>query len=208
MNLANNQMLSGSGMVKGAIIAASGSTIAPGAGFATLTFNGSLTLAAGSTNILKIGHTGMAHDSLAISGALTVGGQLVVTNAGGTTLAAGDTFQLFNAGSYSGTFAGVKLPALPFGLAWNTNALNTAGTLSVVLTTTPVIGTVSFSGSSLFLSGTGGVGNANYILLGTTNVAGGWTPLLTNQFDASGNFNFTTNTGSSTGQYFYRLQLQ
>ncbi len=60
------------------------------------------------------------------------------------------------------------------------------------------------------LSGTGGVGNANFILLGATNLAtpaGNWTPLLTNQFDSLGNFNFTTNTDGAA-QKFYRIQLQ
>jgi hypothetical protein len=69
--------------------------------------------------------------------------------------------------------------------------------------------TNSISSGSLGLSGTGGVGNAYYVLLGTTNLSApsaSWTPLLTNQFDNSGNF--TTNLNTSAPQTFYRLQLQ
>ena len=118
---------------------------------------------------------------------------------------------MFNAASYSGAFSSVQLPSLPVGLIWNTNLLNTAGTISVALNTTPVIGAISISGNGVGLSGTGGVGNGKYILLGATNLAtpaSNWTRLLTNQFDGSGNFNFTTNAGTGLPQNFYRLQLQ
>jgi hypothetical protein len=205
-------MLRGSGSVAGNIIVGSGAILSPGSNsIGTLMFSNSLTLASGSTNVFAISHSPLANSSAIIYGALTNGGTLVVTNVGGTQLAAGDTFQLFNAGSYSGAFSSVMLPTLPFGLTWNINNLNTAGTISVVLNTTPVINTISVSGSGLGLSGTGGVGNAYYVLLGSTNLAtpsGNWTPLLTNQFDNSGNFNFTTNANTGNPQNFYRLQLQ
>jgi hypothetical protein len=184
-------------------------TLAPGSHtIGTLTFNNSLTLAAGSTNIFELSHSPLTNDTVIVQGALANGGTLIVSNIGVAPLAAGNAFQLFNATSYSGTFSSLRLPALPFGLAWNTNALNTAGTISVVLNTTPVISSISISGNGVDLSGTGGVGNANFILLGTTNLSNPWTPLLTNQFDNSGNFNFTTNVGTGLPQNFYRLQLQ
>jgi hypothetical protein len=66
------------------------------------------------------------------------------------------------------------------------------------------------SGNSLVFSGTGGVGNANYYLLGTTNMATpltNWPRLLTNQFDAAGNFNFTNGLDASAPQHFYLLQV-
>jgi hypothetical protein len=103
----------------------------------------------------------------------------------------------------------VKLPALPFGLAWNTNSLNSAGIISVVLTTTPVIGNISISGSGLGLNGTGGVGNASFYLLGSSSLAtplSNWTRLFTGQFDGNGNFNFTNTIGTNDRNY-YRLQL-
>lgn len=102
------------------------------------------------------------------------------------------------------------MPSLPVGLAWNKNNLNIAGTLSVVTTTKPVIGLISISGNSLAFNGTGGVGSANFNLLGTTILVGpltNWMRLLTNQFHAGGNFNFTNTFGSNT-QSFYLLQLQ
>jgi autotransporter-associated beta strand protein len=211
LTLAFGQSLAGSGSVRGNLIVGNG-MLAPGSNSTgTLTFSNSLTLVSGSTSILKISQSPLANDSVTVYGALTNGGTLMVTNFGGTQLAAGDTFNLFNAGSYNGAFSSVSLPPLPFGLLWNTNNLNSAGVISVVLNTAPVIGSISVSGSGLGLSGTGGVGNAYYILLGATNLStavGNWTPLLTNQFDNSGNFNFTTNANTGNPQNFYRLQLQ
>jgi hypothetical protein len=152
----------------------------------------------------------LTNDVAKVFGALTNGGTLNVTNIGVTALAAGDSFKLFNATSYSGSFATVKLPPLPAGLGWNTNNLNIGGALSVVVTAKPVIGPFSIFGNAFVFAGTGGVANANFCLLGTTNLAGplnNWTCLLTNQFDNSGNFNFTNALNPNWPQGFYLLQL-
>jgi hypothetical protein len=82
--------------------------------------------------------------------------------------------------------------------------------MSVIVTTTPVIVQVSISSAGFSLAGTGGVANANYYLLGTTNLAtpvANWTRVTTNPFDASGNFLLTNSFSTNAPQYFYRLQL-
>jgi autotransporter-associated beta strand protein len=176
----------------------------------TLTFSNSLTLTDGSTNLFKINPSPLTNDTVVVGGALTNGGTLLVTNIGASSLAAGISFQLFNAGNYNGNFASAILPALPVGLAWNTGNLNTSGTISIVLTTTPVFGPVSVSGGGLVFSGSGGVGGANYILLEATNLVtppANWTPILTNQFDNSGNFIFTNPIDPNAPQSFYRIEL-
>ena len=83
--------------------------------------------------------------------------------------------------------------------------------MSVVITAKPVISSISISGDGLSLNGTGGVGNANFYLLGSTNLAlpvANWTRLLTNQFDGNGNFSLTNAINPGGPQTFYRLQLQ
>ena len=211
--------LGGTGAINGSTTIQSGGTLAPGnsIGFqpgsspeGTLTFSNSLTLAAGCTNIFEISKSPLTNDVANISGALTNGGTLIVTNLGATALAAGDSFKLFNAASYRGGFANVILPTLPAGLGWNTNNLNTGGTLSVVITAKPVIGSISISGNGFVFAGTGGVANGNYYLLASTNIAtpvSNWTRRVTNQFDASGHFNFTNPVPPDALQNFYLLQL-
>jgi rhamnogalacturonan endolyase len=209
VTVANGGALGGTGIISGAVTVNSGGTFFPGNPLGALTIGNSLKLAAGSTNIFAISQLPLTNAAAKISGALTNGGTLIVTNIGGTQLVPGDTFKLFQAAASSGTFSSVELPALPFGLAWNTNSLNTGGTISVIRTTTPVIRSASISGSGLTLSGTGGVGSANFVLLGTTNIStshSNWTRLLTNQFDGNGSFNFTNSAGTNA-QNFYLLQI-
>jgi rhamnogalacturonan endolyase len=211
VTVASSGTLGGAGIISGAVTVNSGGALAPGSPLGTLTISNNLTLAAGSTTFMQVQQSPLTNNALKVTGTLTEGGTLIVTNIGGTQLAPGDTFKLFNAGTYIGTYSNIKLPALPFGLAWNTNSLNTSGAISVVLVTMPVIRSASISINGIELGGTGGVGSANFYLLGTTNLAApltNWTPLLTNQFDNSGNFNFTNAMNTNFPQSFYMLQLQ
>jgi autotransporter-associated beta strand protein len=211
VTVASGGTLGGNGIISGAVTVNSGGTLAPGSNsIGTLTFSNSLTLAAGSTNIFAVSKSPLTNNIAKILGTWTGGGTLVVTKTGATALAAGDTFKLFNAAGYSGAFANVVLPALPAGLGWNTTALDTGGTLSVVIATVPVVGPVSISGGGLVFNGSGGVANANYYLLASTNMAAplaSWTRLLTNQFDSNGNFDFTNPMDTNALQNFYLLQV-
>ncbi len=71
------------------------------------------------------------NDLLQVSSAVTFAGTLIVTNIGTNALVTGDSFKLFNAGTYTGSFTKFILPALATGLYWNTNTLATNGTLTV-----------------------------------------------------------------------------
>jgi Divergent InlB B-repeat domain/PA14 domain len=74
-----------------------------------------------------------ASSVLAISGGkpLTFSGSLVVTNVSAAAFAGGDTFTLFNASGYSGSFSSTNLPVLPAGKLWVTSRLPVDGTLSL-----------------------------------------------------------------------------
>jgi len=211
MTLGAGRMISGVGSVTGNLTVGSGALLSPGVngGIGVLTFGNSLTLAAGSTNLFAISKSPLTNDAAIVSGTLDLGGTLVVTNIGGVALTNGDSFKLFSAASYNGAFANTVLPPLPAGLAWNTSALSTNGTLSVIVALRPAISRISVSDAGLIFSGTGGAADANYYLLGTTNLTTpftNWTRLLTNQFDGSGNFNFTNPAGADP-QSFYLIQL-
>lgn len=76
---------------------------------------------------------------------------------------------------------------------------------------TPGISGIRVSGATLTLTATNGPVNGQFTLLGTTNITlplSQWTPVLTNNFDSSGNLNLTTNIVSpTTPQEFYLLQV-
>jgi len=210
VTVANGGILGGTGIITGGVTVNSGGGLAPGNLLGALTISNNLTLAAGSATFVQIQHSPLTNNSVKVSGTMAQGGTLIATNIGGSAFAAGDSFKLFNATGYLGSFAAYALPGLSSGLVWNTSALNTSGTLSVVVNATPVISNVSIAPGGLALSGSGGLAGANYYLLSSTNLVTpltNWTRLVTNQFDGGGNFNFTNTLNTNSSQSFYLLQL-
>lgn len=202
----------GNGTVIGNFVLGTGAILEPGTNaIGKLTFNNALTLAAGITNRFELNKTSLTNDTARVLGNVALGGTLIVTNLSGT-LAVGDSFKLFDATSYSGSFTTVILPTLNAGLVW-TNQLSTTGIIAVLSTAPanpPVFSSTSLVGSGLTLSGSNGAPNASYYVLTSTNVTlpmTNWQRLLTNQFDDAGNFNFTNAINPLTPQLFYRLQL-
>jgi len=208
LTIRSNASLVGNGTIHGPVRVENGGTLAPGASIGKLMLINSIILQ-GST-IMEISKTGAAltNDQVEVLGPVTFGGTLTVTNIGPTALAPGDQFQLFNAGGYVGSFATIALPPLGPGLTW-TNKLSVDGSIQVIETTLK-FSSIIRSGTNLIISGVGGSAGATYWVLTTTNLTIGisnWTHLLTNQFDASGNFSFTNGISSMAPQRFYRLQV-
>ncbi len=204
----NGGTLGGSGTVDGSVTVNSGGTLAPGNAPGSLTIGNNLLLAEGSAIFMQISHSPPANDAVVVAGTLTAGGTLTVTNTGAAAFTAGDSFQLFSAGNFAGSFGHLVLPALPDGLVWNTNLFMLSGTLAVAAYSPPVIGLVTVSGDTLYLGGSGGVAYGTYYMLATTNLTmAQWTVITTNQFDAGGNFNFTDAVNPQSPQSFYRLEL-
>lgn len=123
--------LSGGGRVIGSVVV-SGGTVSPGASAsaATLTVTGDVSESGASAMAMDLAGAGQS-DALKVSGSLTLAGSLTVSALGGYVPQAGDTFDLFDAGSVGGSFNSVTLPALGTGLTWDTSALNSAGLLTV-----------------------------------------------------------------------------
>jgi hypothetical protein len=134
---------------------------------------------------------------------------LTLTNLAGN-LAAGDSFKLFYANSYSGAFIYLDPPMPASGLAWSTGTLASDGTLRVSAAPRPVIAHVNVSGGQLVFSGTNGIPHAPYYLLTSTNVAlpaVQWRRVATNQFDSAGGFSITNVINPAVPQTFYSLQI-
>ena len=126
--------LAGNGTVGGPTAISSGGTLAPGDGpLGSLFFLSGITLNSGSKSILKLVKVGTIpeNDLISTLGTLTLGGTLTVTNIGTNTLAAGDSFNLFSAATFSGTFSSKTLPALGTNLVWDTSQLTSAGIITV-----------------------------------------------------------------------------
>jgi autotransporter-associated beta strand protein len=200
MKVAGGQ-LAGNGTIGGLLTVQSGGTLSPGSGIGTLTVNNGVALQSGSTTWMEISKTQNANDQLVVSGALTYGGTLVVSNVSGT-FAAGDSFKVFQAGAIAGSFGSVSLPALSAGLGWNTANLN-SGVIGVIHTT-PTNLVWNLSGTNLDLSWpTDYVGWRLQIQTNPINAG-----LGTNWIDVPGSTttnNVTLPVDATVGNVFYRM---
>jgi autotransporter-associated beta strand protein len=152
----------GNTTVGGQVYVHAGGTLSPG-GEAIGTLSAYVELYSGSTTRMQIHKSGatLTGDKVVVVGdTLFYGGALAVT-ASGDTLAVGDTFDLFDAPSFSGSFSTTNLPGLPGGLRWNTAQLTVNGSISVesagpVITGQPTNVTVrAGSPATLSVSATG-----------------------------------------------------
>ena len=128
----NGGTLGGSGGTVGATTVGASGNFAPGASIGTLNIAGTLSLAGTATFELdKTGLT-LSADLASATGIITLGGTLDVTATGGTLLP-GDTFNLFDAPSFAGSFATFNLPALSdISYSWDTSQIAVDGTLAVI----------------------------------------------------------------------------
>jgi fibronectin-binding autotransporter adhesin len=204
LTLATGQTLQGSGIVNGNLTAGSGATVVPGGAgtIGTLTVTNGVVLS--GTTLMDLNQTAGTRDQIACA-SITYGGTLSLSNLAGT-LAAGNSFKLFNASSYSGSFANVTPSTPGAGLSWDLSQLNT-GFLNVVAAggTGPVVNNPQIVGGNLILNGSGGTNNGPYHVLTTTNLATplpSWNVLTNGAFDASGNFSSTNAVGTAKQQFF------
>lgn len=110
-------------------------TFAPGFSPATV-YAGNVQYA-GTLQIELGGASPGSFDRLVHSGAVTLGGSLDVSLIGDFMPTVGQSFNILDWGSLTGTFNTVQLPTLTAGLAWDTSQLYTDGTLAVSSTTFP-----------------------------------------------------------------------
>src|SRR5205823_10839283 len=128
LTLASGQTLAGIGRINGSLTVAAGATLSPAGTNTTLGMttgaNASGTIAATNaisldgTTVIKLKGSGTNDVVQSTRAGITYGGTLNLVNINGA-LAAGNSFQIFNATSYSGSFANIT-PATPgAGLAWD-----------------------------------------------------------------------------------------
>ena len=217
--LTSGQTLGGIGTISGTLVVPAGATISPAGTNITLgliegssttgTINASNSVTLNGTTTLKLNGSGV-NDQIQAGAGITFGGTLILTNISGTPLANGNSFQIFNAASYTAGSYTITPSTPGAGLAWDTSQLNTFGIINVVAAASqPVIGGTKVSGGNLIFSGTGGTANGNYWVLTATNLAtpfGSWPTQATYTYDATGAFSVTNAISPGTAQRFYRIK--
>jgi hypothetical protein len=116
----------------------------PGDSPATVSFDNNISFGPGATLEIELGGTspGAQYDQVQVTGSLSLDGALDVSLIDGFSPDAGDSFDILNWTTLSGTFDSLLLPALDDSLTWNTSQLYTDGLLSVALA-----GDFNFDGS-------------------------------------------------------------
>jgi autotransporter-associated beta strand protein len=207
VTVASSGVLEGSGVVNGSVTILPGGTLSPGTSIGSLTINRSLTNS--GTLLMELNKTGLALTNDAIKGLnlLACGGtlQLALT---GDSLTPGDSFHLFTATNYTGSFATIT-PSPGYGLAWDPGTLTVDGTLRIK-SIAPIIAFAKLEGANLVFGGTNGTAGTPYYVLSSTNVAAplvNWTRTATNLFEAGGGFRVTNSISSGASQMFFVIQL-
>jgi fibronectin-binding autotransporter adhesin len=205
VTVANGATLGGYGTINGALTMNGGSTLALGNSIGTLTVNNVLNLA--GTNVMKVTHG--ANDLIQGVSTLSIGGALNIVVAG--SVQAGDSFKLYNATTYAGTFSSTNLPTLASPLFWDASGL-TNGTLKVAST---AISQPRFS-SPPFRLGNGnyqltftGQSGAGYHVWGSTNatftpVSATWSNLSSGTFSGVP-VSYTDTQANSYPKRFYTV---
>jgi len=217
LTLVSGQTLGGIGRINGSLVVSNGATIAPAGTNTTISITTGANptgILLASANVTLLGTTTMklngsgVNDQIQAGASLTYGGTLNLVNISGASYAAGNSFQIFSAASYHGSFGSIS-PATPgAGLAWDTSQLN-IGFINVIASggAGPLITNPKVAGGNFIFTGTGGTANNNYVVYTSTNLASGvWTPLITNTFDSSGNFGVTNAISTTTPKMFYRIK--
>jgi hypothetical protein len=97
------------------------------------------------------------------------------------------------------------LTASSFGFTIGTN---TTASIVQIMFTPPITQTIARSGNQVIINGAGGLPGATYRILTTTNVAlplVQWTPIVTNQFGASGGFSYTNVAQPNLRAQYFRV---
>ena len=195
----NGGAFGGTGTVSGAVTVNSGGTLVPGtAAVGSLTVNNNLTLS-GNT-LVKVNKSlspAQSNDVVNVSGVLTYGGTLTVTNLG-SVLAVGDSFQVFPAGGTGSiTVSGNAGAGLAFSFADGVVSVVTGGPSG------PAVITNSISGNTLHLSWP--VGQGWRLEAQTNNLTTGLNPTGWSTVSGVSDGSATITIDAAKPSVFYRL---
>ncbi len=205
--------LTGTGVVAGAVAVLAGGRVAPGDrdGPGPMRIHNALTNH--GSIFIRLSKTGSITTNDAISGLtrLHCGGELLLTNIGPGIVTVGDTFKLFGATSFTGTFGKIRPEAPGPGLSWDTNRLYTEGVLAIGFgELNPRIAQVTVTGTDFVAHGVGGPAGYTFTAVCTTNLAlplSEWPVAGTGTFDGAGAFSFTHPLTFTAPQMFFTIRI-
>jgi T5SS/PEP-CTERM-associated repeat protein len=150
LRIGSGGALEGAGVVASTVVTNAG-TIAPGFASGILEFTGNLALESTSLFSMELGGTtASSYDQINVAGSLDFDGTLTVSLIDSFNPSGGDSFDLFDFGSASGTFSTVSLPTLAGDLFWDTSDLYSLGTISVSAIPEPSVILLTLAACAMF----------------------------------------------------------
>jgi hypothetical protein len=136
------------------------------------------------------------------------GGDLVMhfTHTGSDSL----TTAFLDAATTSSPGYGTSFRALSATTFGATSGTAASVTIVEILFTPTITQTIALTGNQIIINGAGGLGSTTYRILTTTNLGlpmAQWTPLVTNQFNASGGFSYTNVIQPNLPAQFFRVTM-
>ena len=169
----------------------------------------------GGTNQANAFQNGVTnYDFVSVTGNSALGGNLNINLINSFVPATTNSFVILtNGGTLTGNFTNLGGGRVAVANIVGGSFKVVTNARSVVLTNfvlSPVIGSISYSGTNFFITGTNGTAGASCLVLSATNLfvpLTNWSIIATNQFGLGGSVNFTSPLNLNTPQKYYRLQL-
>ena len=209
LRVASGAFLAGTSVIRDTVMIEAGGTLSPGTAPGAI---GTITTASGvqllgltRMDLAKSGST-LSNDRIIGAPSLTLGGSLSI-HVDGEPLSEGDTFQVFEAASFHGTFASVDLPSLPFGLNWDLGELSNAGRIKVVALR---LAASTVAGNNLGLSASGGTPGSPYRVVASFDLAtplSTWEQIASGVFDRNGSFSISIPINPAEPQRYHAIRV-
>lgn len=198
----------GVGTIQGPVTIAAGGTLSPGNNsIGTLSITTNFTTA--GTVFMKLNAGSLTADQVVGVTNASYAGSLVVSNLSGTSLAAGQVYQLFTSVTNTGNFTSITvLGTGAAGVSGTFNPTNGQLTIANAVVSTPVINQISVVGGvggNFILQGTNGAPSTGYSIITATNLTiprANWTTATTGTFGAGGTFSNGIPVGSEPARFF------
>jgi autotransporter-associated beta strand protein len=217
LTLSSNQVLSGEGLVRGSVVVCNGATVSPGenpnvtpAGsgtFGVMTITNNLVVQSGGTLVMDLDPNSGTNDTITGLNSVTYGGTLDVSHVATSGYTLTNTFKLFYANSYSGSFDAINPLTAGGQYGWDTSTLAVDGTLRI-MPAKPRVNSVVISGGNLQISGVAGPSGGAFDVLTSNDLTpvGSWTVTTSGSFNSDGTFSFSVPIDGTNPHQYFRIR--
>jgi hypothetical protein len=172
-----------------------------------MTITNNLVVQSGGALVMDLDPISGTNDTIKGLASITYGGTLDVGHFATSGYTLTNTFKLFYANSYSGSFDAINPLTAGGQYGWDTSTLAVDGTLRI-MPAKPRVNSVVISGGSLQISGVAGPSGAAYDVLASNELTpvATWPVIQSSSFNADGTFSFSVPIDGTTPHQYFRIR--